>query len=66
MRWPRSLRYPAAMKKLPPKLVVRSETLRMLATMDLRRIVGGADSGVAACPRQDVLDSGLIACATWR
>ena len=67
------------MKKTPSKLVVRSETLRMLANMDLRRVVGGYDSGVATCPRQDildtgrinctsqvVLDTGLIACATGR
>lgn len=53
------------MKKPPKKLAVRSETLRMLATMDFRRVVGGYDSGRIACTSQNVLDSGRINCATW-
>jgi len=37
------------MKKTPPKLVLRSETLRTLANMDLARAVGGFDSGGIQC-----------------
>jgi hypothetical protein len=50
------------MKKTPQKLVLRSETLRTLAHMDLARAVGGVDSGDKPCPA--VFDSGLINCAT--
>jgi hypothetical protein len=51
------------MKKTPPKLVLRSQTLRVLADMDLVRAVGGLDSGNAPCPR--VADTGDAACPTW-
>jgi hypothetical protein len=50
------------MKKTPRKLVLRSETLRTLANMDLARVVGGLDSGAAPCPV--LLDTGLKACRT--
>jgi hypothetical protein len=38
------------MKKTLRKLVLRSETLRTLANMDLARAVGGVDSGAEQCP----------------
>jgi hypothetical protein len=50
------------MKKTPRKLVLRSETLRTLADLDLSRAVGGLDSGVATCPNRDVVDSGPAVC----
>jgi len=37
------------MKKTPRKLVVRRETLRALATVDLARAVGGLGSADAPC-----------------
>jgi hypothetical protein len=37
------------MKKTPRRLVLRSETLRTLANLDLARAVGGIDSGAAPC-----------------
>ena len=40
------------MKKTPRKLVLRSETLRTLAKLDLARAVGGFDSGAAPVPRR--------------
>jgi hypothetical protein len=49
------------MKKTPRRLVLRSETLRMLANMDLVRAVGGFDSGAATRPNQAV-DTGDKAC----
>jgi hypothetical protein len=52
------------MKKTPQKLVLRSETLRTLANMDLARAVGGFDSGDVQCPHQAVVDSGDKACPT--
>jgi hypothetical protein len=48
------------MKKTPRKLVLRSETLRTLANMDLMRAVGGVDSGAEQCPV--AFDSGPKAC----
>lgn len=41
--------------KKPTKLVLRTETLRTLATMDLARVVGGGDAmlydtGAKMCP----------------
>jgi len=50
------------MKKTPQKLVLRRETLRTLANMDLSRVVGGLDSGAEPCPA--LLDTGLKACST--
>jgi len=50
-------------KKSPRKLVLRSQTLRVLADLDLSRAVGGFDSGNAPCPA--VVDTGLVACPTW-
>lgn len=37
------------MKKPSRKLELRGETLRALATLDLVRVVGGGDTGAAAC-----------------
>jgi len=51
------------MKKTPQKLVLRRETLRMLANVDLSRAVGG-DSGDVQCSHQAVVDSGDKACPT--
>jgi hypothetical protein len=48
------------MKKTPKKLMLRSETVRTLANMDLARVVGGFDTQQCAA----VLDTGLVACAT--
>lgn len=55
-RSPPSLRYRGEMRKSKtPKLVVRRETLRALASVELTRAVGGnaeeaAESGAATCP----------------
>jgi hypothetical protein len=60
------------MKKTLPKLLLRSETLRTLATMDLARAIGGSNaadavqSGAKQCPAQIVVDSGRIDCDTAR
>jgi hypothetical protein len=51
------------MKKTPRKLVLRSQTLRALADVDLTGAVGGLNSGNAQCPV--VADTGDIACPTW-
>lgn len=56
------------MKKTPPKktprrLILRSQTLRVLADIDLSQAVGGFDSGNAPCPAAP--DTGLVACPTW-
>ena len=48
------------MKRTPRKLVLRSETLRTLANMDLMLAVGGNDSGAEPCPA--LLDTGDKAC----
>jgi len=48
------------MKKTPKKLVLRSETLRTLAKLDLARAIGGVNSGAAPCPA--VFDSGRVNC----
>jgi hypothetical protein len=50
-------------KKTPRKLVLRSQTLRVLADLDLSRALGGFDSGDAQCPA--VADTGRVACPTW-
>ena len=52
------------MKKTARKLVLRSETLRTLADLDLSRAVGGFDSAAAPCPHQGVVDSGAAVCDT--
>jgi hypothetical protein len=52
------------MKKTPRRLVLRRETLRTLANMDLARAVGGVDSGVATCPNGALVDTGDKACST--
>jgi hypothetical protein len=49
------------MKKTPQKLVLRTETLRALANIDLARAVGGLNSGAVQCP---LVDSGKINCDT--
>ena len=51
------------MKKTPRRLVLRSETLRTLANMDLARAVGGVDSGAAPCAA--IYDTGLKNCPSW-
>ena len=50
------------MKKTPRKLLLRSETLRMLANMDLERAVGGGDTGTQQCPA--ILDTERVNCPT--
>jgi hypothetical protein len=52
------------MKKTPRKLVLRSETLRTLANMDLARAIGGFESAAAQCAHQGVIDSGAAVCDT--
>jgi len=56
------MRYHATMKKIPQKLVLRSETLRVLTNMDLERVVGGIDSGAKQCLA--VPDTGDKACTS--
>jgi hypothetical protein len=51
------------MKKSPRNLVLRSETLRTLANMDLERAVGGIDSGAAPCP--PAFQTGDKQCPSW-
>jgi len=50
------------MKKTPRKLVLRTQTLRVLVDMDLTRAVGGLASGNALCPA--VADTGRVDCPT--
>jgi len=50
------------MKKTSRKLVLRSETLRALANMDLARVVGGFDSGTKVCESPAGFDTGAGAC----
>lgn len=52
------------MKKPPRKLVLRSQTLRMLVNIDLARAVGGLNSDNAQCPA--IADTGDAACPTWQ
>lgn len=40
VRRPYPLRYRAMMRKSPPKLVLRKETLRALSGTDLARVIG--------------------------
>lgn len=49
------------MKKASRKLVLRSETVRTLANLELARAVGGVDSAAFQCPAA-VADSGRIQC----
>jgi hypothetical protein len=41
VRRPYPLRYRVTMRKSPPKLVLRKETVRALSGMDLARVIGG-------------------------
>lgn len=50
-------------KKTPRKLVLRGQTLRMLADIDLAHAVGGFDSGNAPC--RVVADTNPVDCPTW-
>lgn len=50
------------MKKTLRKLVLRSETLRMLADTDLARVVGGLESGPVQYPA--ALETGDKQCST--
>lgn len=50
------------MMKNTRKLVLRSQTIRVLAQIDLVRIVGGADSGNVQC--LVIPNSGPKACST--
>jgi hypothetical protein len=50
------------MRKTSRKLVLRSQTLRVLHNVDLTRAVGGLDSGGGTC--LVVADSGVAACPT--
>jgi hypothetical protein len=52
------------MKKTSRKLVLRSQTLRVLHDVDLTRAVGGLDSGDAICPTGHAADSGPAICPT--
>ena len=51
------------MKKTPRKLVLRSQTLRVLANIDLARAVGGLDSDNVQSPA--VVNTGDKACPGW-
>ncbi len=51
------------MKKTPGKLVLRRETVRALANLDLARAIGGLDSGNVQC--RAVADTGDKICDTW-
>jgi hypothetical protein len=52
------------MKKVTIKLVVRRETLRVLASVELAHAVGGdaRETGAATCPAPAVVDSGAATC----
>lgn len=50
------------MKKASRKLVLRSETVRTLANIELARAVGGFDSGKVQCPVVLARDSGDVQC----
>jgi hypothetical protein len=50
-------------KQIPRKLVLRSQTLRVLADLDLSRAAGGFDSGTAPCLA--IADTERVACPTW-
>ncbi|TMQ07328.1 MAG: hypothetical protein E6J90_22800 [Deltaproteobacteria bacterium] len=48
------------LQKAPRKLVLQSQTLRVLADIDLAQAVGGLDSGNVQCPA--VADTGRVDC----
>ena len=50
------------MKKTPGKLILRRETVRALANMDLARAIGGLDSGNVQC--RAIAETGDKACDT--
>jgi len=50
------------MMKTTRKLVLRRQTVRVLAPIDLARVVGGADSVDVQCAA--LADSGAKACST--
>lgn len=50
------------MKKTPRKLVLRNQTLRVLADLDLSRAAGGDGSGDAPCTA--IAGTGAAACPT--
>jgi len=52
------------MKKGIIKLVVRRETLRVLASVELAHVVGGdaRETGAATCPAPAVIDLGAQQC----
>jgi hypothetical protein len=50
------------MKKTPGKLVLRRETVRTLANLDLACAIGGLDSGNVLC--RAVAESGRKTCDT--
>jgi hypothetical protein len=54
--------YGVAMKKTPTKLVLRSQTVRVLTNLDLTHAVGGLDSGNPQCPK--IFDTGDAVCDT--
>jgi hypothetical protein len=61
---PERLRYRVQMKRPIRKLVVRSETIRALAPLDLTRVAGGFDTGDAHCVTQPLRDSLVVKCTT--
>ena len=52
------------MKKTRPKLVLRHETIRALANLDLSRAFAGGVSGEAPCGNVAIPDTGPAACQT--
>jgi hypothetical protein len=50
------------MKKANRNLLLRSETLRTLANMELARAIGGIDSGDFQCPAVAAAESGAFQC----
>ena len=63
VRRPYPLRYRVTMRKSPPKLALRKETVRALSGTDLTRVIGGApdlaaQSGAKECPAAAVVAPG--------
>ena len=52
------------MKKTRPKLVLRHETIRALANLDLSSAFGRGASGEAQCANLALPDTGPAACQT--
>jgi hypothetical protein len=55
------------MKRSPPKVILRRETLRILVSLDLTRVVGGdtaqlGDTGTEMGTRVPMVDTGAAAC----